>query len=166
MRISIPRRYAFSIVAIAMNVVASLRNGCVAFSSLPSQSGINRILRSHPAKSHVRLNISSSLPTCDQTFLARDVVERELKEALEFARDIDRKHGLCTEPSKCAWALVDELHQTIENSRVGESGSELSTIQQARSPIEIAGQGTRRKISLGKRAVTSERKVNGKRYFF
>jgi hypothetical protein len=37
-----------------------------------------------------------------------------LKSALEKARDIDKRYGLCTEPSQQAWLEVDSLYAKMQ----------------------------------------------------
>ena len=39
--------------------------------------------------------------------------ESELESALEYARDMDKKYGLCTEPSRRAWKVVDEMYERM-----------------------------------------------------
>ena len=51
-------------------------------------------------------------------------IESELKIALELARDVDKKYGLCTLPSQQAWSVVDTLYakmQTFQCSDVDEA---------------------------------------------
>ena len=61
---------------------------------------------------------SSALPPerRDESHSTRDVVveeECDLERALEYARDVDKKHGLCSEPSQSAWKVVDEIYERI-----------------------------------------------------
>mmetsp|Transcript_15018 Transcript_15018/g.23303 ORF Transcript_15018/g.23303 Transcript_15018/m.23303 type:complete len:92 (+) Transcript_15018:97-372(+) len=45
-----------------------------------------------------------------------DITGKEkLLEALAKARDADIKHGLCSEPSRAAWELVDNLYKIKSN---------------------------------------------------
>jgi hypothetical protein len=64
---------------------------------------------SPPAAAAVRQGGSSS---------TRDLVETELERALEYARDVDKKYGLCTEPSQSAWKVVDEVYERIHSMAV------------------------------------------------
>jgi hypothetical protein len=41
-------------------------------------------------------------------------IESELKNALEVARDVDKKYGLCTMPSQQAWSVVDTLYAKMQ----------------------------------------------------
>jgi hypothetical protein len=41
-------------------------------------------------------------------------IQAELKNALDNAREVDKKHGLCTEPSKQAWSVVDSLYAKMQ----------------------------------------------------
>jgi hypothetical protein len=50
-------------------------------------------------------------------FNSEDDIERQIEEALNNARDADRKFGLCTQPSIRAWKIVDELYMRSEASR-------------------------------------------------
>ena len=148
-----------------------LPKACSAFSStnpihnpnLMHYSKTGSMLRPHPAKSHVRLNVSSSVPPPNQSFFSAQDIERELKGALEFARDMDKKYGLCTEPSKHAWALVDELYQTIEALQVQESddhsSSNLSETQNTR-------ENARKTVLSRSYSLPNERELNGTKYFF
>ena len=43
-----------------------------------------------------------------------EAIEREMQKALEFAREMDKKHGLCTEPSQQAWNVVDEIYRKMQ----------------------------------------------------
>ena len=51
-------------------------------------------------------------------------IESELKSALEKARDIDKRYGLCTGPSEEAWSVVDDLYAKMQ---MFQSQSERST---------------------------------------
>ena len=59
-------------------------------------------------------------------------LEQQIEAALNNARDMDRKFGLCTQPSIRAWELVDELYlksaasQKIEDCVKSVLGSERS----------------------------------------
>jgi len=158
-----------SVVAIAMHIMAPLQ-GCSAFSSLPIRntnpipgyylkSGADSFHHSHPIKRNTRPNVSSSLHPGPGTLFSTQDVERELHGALEFARDMDRKHGLCTGPSQKAWNVVDEIYQTIQTLR---DGGEHSNVVQRQSPRQSA----RRKVVFISRTVPIERETKGRRYFF
>ena len=63
-----------------------------------------------------RLNVAS-LPSDSAEFALPATlksVERELNRALDFARLMDRQHGLCTEPSRNAWSQVDAIYEKME----------------------------------------------------
>ena len=64
-----------------------------------------------------RLNVAS-LPSDSAKFALPAItlksVERELNRALDFARLMDRQHGLCTEPSRSAWSQVDAIYEKME----------------------------------------------------
>eukprot|EP00579_Thalassiosira_antarctica_P017095 CAMPEP_0201946520 /NCGR_PEP_ID=MMETSP0903-20130614/54461_1 /ASSEMBLY_ACC=CAM_ASM_000552 /TAXON_ID=420261 /ORGANISM="Thalassiosira antarctica, Strain CCMP982" /LENGTH=276 /DNA_ID=CAMNT_0048489621 /DNA_START=257 /DNA_END=1089 /DNA_ORIENTATION=- len=134
----------FSTQDVAM---APLHKGCSAFGSLPIRntnpipgyylkSGADSFHHSHPIKRNTRPNVSSSLHPGPGTLFSTQDVERELHGALEFARDMDRKHGLCTGPSQKAWNVVDEIYQTIQTLR---DGGEHSNVVQRQSPSELHG---------------------------
>jgi hypothetical protein len=44
----------------------------------------------------------------------KDSIESEFKSALDKARDIDKRYGLCTEPSQQAWSVVDSLYAKMQ----------------------------------------------------
>jgi hypothetical protein len=76
----------------------------------------NTIARSQTTlKSSINADqISSSMQFDFPSFKS---IEAELKSALEKARDIDKRYGLCTEPSQQAWNLVDSLYAKMQNSQ-------------------------------------------------
>ena len=59
-------------------------------------------------------------------------LEQQIEMALNNARDMDRKYGLCTQPSIRAWELVDELYlksaasQQVEDCVKSVLGTERS----------------------------------------
>ncbi|KAL7482997.1 hypothetical protein ACHAW6_008647 [Cyclotella cf. meneghiniana] len=44
-------------------------------------------------------------------------IERQIEAALTTAREMDRRYGLCTQPSIRAWKIVDELYMMSAASR-------------------------------------------------
>ena len=64
-----------------------------------------------------QLNVAS-LPSDSAKFALPAItlksVERELNRALDFARLMDRQHGLCTEPSRSAWSQVDAIYEQMQ----------------------------------------------------
>lgn len=87
-------------------------------------------------------------------------MERELKRALEFARDMDKKHGLCTEPSQSAWAAVDLIYHRQKQS-VKRLGGDEPNITEPQSP-----RNARRKVVSKGRSMLDERDMKGRKYFF
>mmetsp|Transcript_1902 Transcript_1902/g.4120 ORF Transcript_1902/g.4120 Transcript_1902/m.4120 type:complete len:161 (+) Transcript_1902:202-684(+) len=153
-------RISLSVVTVLLMV--HLQEGCSAFSSgmnsIPgfySKSGANPILR--PVKSNVRLNVASSLPPEHGSYSLTQDVELEMKGALEIARDMTRIHGLCAEPSRNAWAAVDEIYLKIQVLR---DGGEHASIIRPQSPRP------RRKVMFSSRITPSKREIKGRRYFF
>eukprot|EP00578_Thalassiosira_sp_NH16_P007587 CAMPEP_0181114878 /NCGR_PEP_ID=MMETSP1071-20121207/21136_1 /TAXON_ID=35127 /ORGANISM="Thalassiosira sp., Strain NH16" /LENGTH=210 /DNA_ID=CAMNT_0023199053 /DNA_START=174 /DNA_END=806 /DNA_ORIENTATION=- len=53
---------------------------------------------------------SPSFPSKDERSIRRAEHDYNLERALDHARDVDKKHGLGTESSLKAWAIVDELY--------------------------------------------------------
>ena len=130
----IPRGRTLSVIAIAMQV-GPLHKGCAAF----GRGGLLPVIRTvvnHPRPGScatkwgydpirrvisaggagVRLTSSASPPEQrrDEYHSTRDVVAEEecdLERALEYARDVDKKHGLCSGPSQSAWKVVDEIYE-------------------------------------------------------
>ncbi len=175
----IQRGRALGAVAVAMHVSPFQRGCCSAFTtrrhpnSIPkaafsskSGSGTNPIHRTQPVKSNVRLNVSSSLSPEECTFFSIQEVERELQAALECARDMDKKHGLCTEPSQNAWASVDALYRHLQ--LVGDedtTSTAASNIVQIQPPSPRMN--TRRKVVMSGKSVSTEiKEMKGRRYFF
>ncbi|KAL9191129.1 hypothetical protein ACHAXT_000835 [Thalassiosira profunda] len=147
-----------SIVAIAM--FATLRKGCAAFGSLPARHKLP-MLRSqqpHHVQSRVRLHVSASLPQDQESLFSVRDVERELKGALDFARDMDKRYGLCTKPSQEAWSHVDEVYRMMQDLRVDGASSEQQR-HASRRTVE-----RRREPSTS--GVSIEGDVKGVRYFF
>mmetsp|Transcript_20575 Transcript_20575/g.42916 ORF Transcript_20575/g.42916 Transcript_20575/m.42916 type:complete len:171 (+) Transcript_20575:143-655(+) len=164
---SIPSGGAFtvSVVAITLQTIL-LRKGCSAFSSIPtnpipctvSKRGGSNFLhhsRRYPFNRYSQLNFSSSLHHQDSGTLD------ELNKALEFARDMDKKHGLCTEPSQKAWSVVDGIYQKIYALR-DDDVEHASSNARGQSRIQNA----RRKVVVTNRTVPSARELRGRRYFF
>ena len=48
---------------------------------------------------------------------SEDDIERQMEAALTTAREMDRRYGLCTQPSIRAWKIVDELYMMSAASR-------------------------------------------------
>jgi hypothetical protein len=48
---------------------------------------------------------------------SEDDLERQMEAALTTAREMDRRFGLCTQPSIRAWKIVDELYMMSAASR-------------------------------------------------
>ena len=46
-----------------------------------------------------------------QSTRTEDDIDRQIEEALSNARDMDRRYGLCTQASREAWEIVDELYR-------------------------------------------------------
>jgi len=99
----------------------------------------------HNRCTNFRLN--ASLPSDPSKFaatpfsLTQESVERDLNRALEFARLMDRQHGLCTEPSKNAWSLVDAIYETMQAIRTEHTTQPPAVSKQE----ESSGQKSRRK---------------------
>lgn len=120
-------------IAIAMQVARY--KGCSAFGSSASRScarrgeidPIRRVISG--GRADVRLTSFASPPERqggDSSSSARDfVVGWDLERALEYARDMDKKHGLCTEPSQSAWKVVDEIYE-----RIRDGGDDASNARQ------------------------------------
>ena len=128
----IPRGRTLSAIAIAMQV-GPLHKGCAAFGRgglIPVIRTVNprpgscakwghdpiRRVISAGGGAGVRLTSSASPPEQrrDEYHSTRDVVAEEecdLERALEYARDVDKKHGLCSGPSQSAWKVVDEIYE-------------------------------------------------------
>jgi len=164
---SIPSGGAFtvSVVAIILQMIL-LQKGCSAFNSIPKnpipcivskRGGSNSLHRSpnYPFNRYSQLKVSSSLHHQDPGTLD------ELNKALEFARDMDKKHGLCTEPSQKAWGVVDGIYQKIYALR-DDDVDHASSNARGQSPIQNA----RRKVVVTNRTVPSARELRGRRYFF
>lgn len=117
---------------------------------------------SHPAvQSTVRLNVSASFPP-GTLFPTQESTENELRGALEFARDMDKKHGLCTEPSQKAWDAVDEIYRKIEAFReIGDQVVSNNARMQSTS-----GQNASRKVMMASRTLPGDGELKGTRYFF
>ena len=65
-------------------------------------------------------------------FPAFKSIESELKSALEKARDIDKRYGLCTEPSQQAWSVVDSLYAKMQTFQ-----SEKHEVSATSSKMEV-----------------------------
>lgn len=87
-----------------------------------------------------------SLPSDPSNFampfsLTQESVESELNQALEYARLVDKQHGICTEPSKNAWSIVDAIYEKMQAIRAKHS-SQPPTRSSQEHP---SGQKARRK---------------------
>ena len=65
--------------------------------------------------------------------LTQESIERELDRALEFARLMDKQNGLCTEPSRKAWEVVDSIYERMQAIRT-EHAMQPFTSNQEQSP--------------------------------
>ena len=108
------------------------------------------------------LHVSASLPQDQGSLFSVRDVERELKGALDFARDMDKRYGLCTEPSQEAWSHVDEVYRMMQDLRAVSESSSVSGEQQ-RHASRRAVEGRR---DVATRGVSIEGDAKGVRYFF
>lgn len=76
-------------------------------------------------KSSIHADQVTSKMTFD--FPALKSIEFELKSALEKARDIDKKYGLCTEPSQQAWSVVDSIYEVYTKMQTFQGDNEAKT---------------------------------------
>mmetsp|Transcript_22074 Transcript_22074/g.33419 ORF Transcript_22074/g.33419 Transcript_22074/m.33419 type:complete len:139 (+) Transcript_22074:203-619(+) len=79
----------------------------------------------------INFQLNSSLPSDPSNFampfsLTQASVERELNRALEYARLMDKQHGICTEPSRNAWSIVDAIYEKMQAIRT-EHAAQPST---------------------------------------
>jgi hypothetical protein len=72
-------------------------------------------LCSEPSQSAWKVVDASQPELHDESHSIGDIVveECDLERALEYARDVDKKHGLCSEPSQSAWKVVDEIYERV-----------------------------------------------------
>ena len=84
--------------------------------------------------------------------------------ALEHAKLIDKKYGLCTQPSLEAWNVVDEVFKKIQLP-CQHTETDDNDVQPRRRPIM---QNTRRKKVVMSSSGTMPRKdiIKERRYFF
>ena len=82
-------------------------------------------------------------------------IQKELSKAIEVARDMDKKHGLCTEPSQKAWNVVDEIYnrmQLFQSTTMAASASKSATSSASSSSSSSAVTTPRgRGITVGKK---------------
>lgn len=75
---------------------------------------------------------ASNAATEEPAIQQEDDIELQIEAALKNARDMDRRYGLCTQPSIRAWQVVDELYlksaasQKIEDCVKSALGTERS----------------------------------------
>ena len=123
-----------------------LIRGCSSFrvSSMPSYKICTRLYAA----------VSSS-PSSDS------VQQSEMTRALEYAKLMDKKYGLCTQPSLEAWNVVDEVFKKIQC----QQDTEADGCDVQRRP---SMQNTRRKkVVLSSSGTMPGRDViKGRRYFF
>ncbi|KAK1734673.1 hypothetical protein QTG54_014546 [Skeletonema marinoi] len=82
----------------------------------------------------INFQLNASLPSDPSNFampfsLTQESVERELNRALEYARLMDKQHGICTEPSRTAWSIVDAIYekmQAIRTERAAQSSTRIT----------------------------------------
>ena len=138
----IPHGRTFTAIALALHA-APVHRGCHAFGGVGVPPVIIRTANGASARSNamrsgddpiVRRVVSgtgediavgsSPLSSSQAAATARqggsssstpDLVEYELERALEYARDVDKKYGLCTEQSQSAWKVVDEAYERIHS---------------------------------------------------
>ena len=53
-------------------------------------------------------------------------IESEFTSALEKAREMDKRYGLCTEPSQQAWSAVDSLYAKLQTFQRPTTDTEVS----------------------------------------
>lgn len=176
MQISRSRTFAAIAIIVMMHMMISpLQKVCSAFT--PSQTTTSSLVhRAQNAvrKSNMRLMYISSLSPLPSTqehgssnsFFSTQDLERELNRALDFARDMDKKYGLCTRPSQEAWDYVDDIYQKIQAYKDGSSSSSNEHhTSTAQGPQSSPGRNKMR-VLMGSRNGPSEREMKGRRYFF
>ena len=171
MQISTSRTFSAIAIIVMMHmmVLSPLQKVCCAFTLSTPKPLVHRA-QNAVRKSNMRLYISSSspLPSTQEhggnTFFSTQDIERELNRALDFARDMDKKYGLCTSPSQEAWAYVDEIYQKIQAYKDGSCSNEHHA-PTAQGPQSSPGRN-RKRVLMGSRNGPSEREMKGRRYFF
>lgn len=105
----------------------------------------------------VNFRVGVSLPSDPSDFtmsfsFTQESVERELNQALEYARLVDKQHGICTEPSRNAWNVVDAIYEKMQAIRT-EHSTQPSTRSNQEHP---SGQESRRIPQLKNESVQNQ----------
>ena len=147
-----------SAMALAI-AIAAIQQGCSAFGSHRLLSGTRFV--QHNRIGYTRLNVSSTLYQAGVS--SAQGIESEMNKAMEAARDIDKKYGICTEPSNAAWAAVDEIFakmQAIQN--IGDRVSRNNPVQNDNEPPN----GRRRTLPTGRTTPADRESKEKVMYFF
>ncbi|KAL7465740.1 hypothetical protein ACHAXS_006060 [Conticribra weissflogii] len=175
------------VTAIALSV-APIHKGCTAFTARPIQntfrsaSAVNKQdLRSVYFSSSNRNSetqgkptslLASASPSNTTTSIPHySSIEDELQSALDHARAMDKKHGLCTEPSQRAWEAVDDIYHKMQSMQMVESHDKKKTSIKVR--IQASSGKKMRKVATrpegvgaGKAVVMGVDQLKGRQYYF
>ena len=81
---------------------------------------------------------------------------------------MDKKHGLCTAPSRDAWAAVDaiygQLQATWPQDDAIESSKDTVSVAQLQSPPRH--KKSRPKVIMSSRSMAEEKEMTGRGYYF
>eukprot|EP00569_Conticribra_weissflogii_P005210 CAMPEP_0171349476 /NCGR_PEP_ID=MMETSP0878-20121228/33803_1 /TAXON_ID=67004 /ORGANISM="Thalassiosira weissflogii, Strain CCMP1336" /LENGTH=182 /DNA_ID=CAMNT_0011854141 /DNA_START=463 /DNA_END=1011 /DNA_ORIENTATION=+ len=175
--------------AIALTV-APFQKGCSAFTSGPIRNtafrSTNALVKSHDLRSAFFYSSDRNSPTeVKSTSLFASAspsntptsiplyssVEDELQSALEHAQEMDKKHGLCTEPSQRAWEAVDEIYHKMQAMQTIESPEKKR--KSVRVRIQNSSGKRMRKVATkpkgvgaGRAVVMGVDKMKGRQYYF
>ena len=146
------------------------RSGCSAFSTFPNRKpnpvlpgfkhriGAKLVHYTSPHDSDIRLKVSTPLELrSDQ----ERSLKQDLKRALQYATDVDSRHGLCTKQSQKAWSVVDEIYLKIQSLQ--DDYEHASNPVQPVKPRQKYG---RRIVVLRENSMSSGNEIEGIRYFF
>jgi len=114
--------------------------------------------------SSFRVSSMPSYKICTRLYASSDSVQQyEMTRALEYAKLMDKKYGLCTQPSLEAWNVVDEVFKKIQCQQDTEADG--CDIQRRRRP---GMQNTRRKkvVMSSSGTIPGRDAMKGRRYFF
>ena len=108
--------FTISTIIVLANLSLAWTNAAISVRQHPTLLQ-NTALKATPSPTSTALNYQSGDYQQEQytsNTIINDELDTELRlqVALQAARDADRRHGLCTEPSIKAWQVVDDIYSS------------------------------------------------------
>ncbi|KAL9186530.1 hypothetical protein ACHAXT_005768 [Thalassiosira profunda] len=119
-------------------MLMQLKNHAFAFSGA-LKGGAASLRRLPPLKHQKRCFALNAAAALAHEAPTKSDLDRELNTALHYAREVDKRHGLCSEPSQRAWSHVDDIYRRMEHSQKGSEHSSARSQMDQHMPRRNSG---------------------------